>query len=76
MRRTPLEIDYRQIEACMEISESCIKFEPDNRPPTIADILRRLVKTEAKDQSVVTGTPALGQVRACNYMYASFRSVH
>ncbi|XP_066338355.1 cysteine-rich receptor-like protein kinase 25 isoform X4 [Miscanthus floridulus] len=63
MRRTPLEIDYyRQIEACMEISESCIKFEPDNRPPTIADILRRLVKTEAKDQSVVTGTPALGRI--------------
>ncbi|XP_066335920.1 cysteine-rich receptor-like protein kinase 25 isoform X2 [Miscanthus floridulus] len=72
IRRTPLEINYRQIEACMEISESCTEFKPDKRP-TIADILSRLVKTETKDQSVVTATPALGRISSLAKLMGGLR---
>lgn len=62
MRQTPIEMRYQQIiEACIEISETCIAGKPDKRPTT-GDILRRLEKEEAGNWSIVPVTPVVDWV--------------
>ncbi|BAF29807.1 Os12g0486900 [Oryza sativa Japonica Group] len=73
MRQTPIEMRYRQIiEACIEISETCIAGKPDKRPTT-GDILRRLEKEEAGNWSIVPVTPVVDWISSLSRLMESIK---
>uniref|UniRef100_A0A0E0CKR0 Protein kinase domain-containing protein n=1 Tax=Oryza meridionalis TaxID=40149 RepID=A0A0E0CKR0_9ORYZ len=73
MRQTPIEMRYRQIiEACIEISETCIAGKPDKRPTT-GDILRRLEKEEAGNWSIVPVTPVVDWISSLSMLMESIK---